>query len=124
MTILFTLTLLLIVFMYLLTTYVWRQCPFLLEFGVFILAFVLGFALLFIPLNHAVITSAILDFESTKRSVETARTNKASISNLELAALQHKIIEQNAGLAVVQYWNDTMFDIWIPDSVDELDPIK
>lgn len=43
---------------------------------------------------------------------------------LEGAAWRAEITEANEWLASAQYWNRTIFDIWIPDSVESVKPIK
>lgn len=63
----------------------------------------------------------IQEFLATKTTIEIARKNGVVIEN---AAIQHKIIECNQWLASKQYYNKTIFDIWIPDEVNKLKPIE
>lgn len=81
---------------------------------------VLFSATLVLPISHAVIRSEIITFHSTRATLEAARTGSTP---LELAAITSRVVEANAWLARQQYWNGTLFDIWIPDEVDELKPI-
>ena len=67
--------------------------------------------------------SEIQAFYSVQQTMETARQD-STISTLELATIQRDAIEKNAWLAQKQYWNTTVFDIWIPDKIMELNPIK
>ena len=43
---------------------------------------------------------------------------------VENAVIQHKVIESNQWLAKQQYYNSTIFGLWIPDEVDKLKPIR
>jgi hypothetical protein len=62
-------------------------------------------------------------FYSVQHTMETAR-NDSTINKFELATIQRDAIEKNAWLAKTQYWNVTVFDIWIPDKVMDLQPIR
>jgi hypothetical protein len=74
-----------------------------------------------LPLIHSSIKSEILQFEETKATYEWAREQSV---DLEIAAIQLNIAEYNRWLKNKQYWNDTIFGIFIPDRVMELKPIK
>jgi len=63
----------------------------------------------------------IVGFKETKATVERARETGSWI---ERAALQQEVIRANTWLARVKYWNKTVFDLWIPDAVDDLEPIR
>ncbi|KKN62413.1 hypothetical protein LCGC14_0512100 [marine sediment metagenome] len=65
--------------------------------------------------------SEILAFEETRLTYERARTNN---ENIEIAAIQLDIAEQNRWLRTQQYWNETIFDIAIPDEIMQLEVIK
>jgi len=85
-----------------------------------------GGVLLFIALIGLVISplsikAGIEKYETTRQTIERARENGNS---LEQAALQHKIIECNQWLAGHIYWNDSLFDIWIPDEVTQLELLR
>lgn len=75
-------------------------------------------ALLTYPMK---VESNINKFLATKTTIEIARKTGVSIEN---AAIQHKIIESNQWLARKQYYNSTIFELWIPDEVDNLKPIR
>jgi cytochrome c biogenesis factor len=67
------------------------------------------------------VKSEINKFLATKATIETARETGVGIEN---TAIQHKIIESNQWLAQKQYYNSTIFGLWIPDEIDNLKPIK
>ena len=67
------------------------------------------------------VKSGIDEFLATKTTIELARKNEVGIEN---AAVRCKIIESNQWLAKQQYYNDTIFGLWIPDKVDKLKPIE
>ena len=71
--------------------------------------------------NSMEIKSNINKFLATEASIEQARETGVDVEN---AAIQHKIIESNQWLAKEQYYNSTIFGLWIPDKVNSLKPIK
>jgi len=74
-----------------------------------------------IPLKHMEYKSNINKFISVQSTLDTARLNGDTIND---ATLQLSIVDSNKWLASAQYYNNTVFDIWIPDEVMELKPIK
>jgi hypothetical protein len=92
--------------------------------GVLLMAFsgiFLIICLISLIVNPMDVKSNINKFLATKITIETARKTGVNIEN---AAIQHKIIESNQWLAKKQYYNSTMFGLWIPDEIDNLKPIK
>ncbi|KKM68992.1 hypothetical protein LCGC14_1455410, partial [marine sediment metagenome] len=78
-------------------------------------------ALVTLPIERFECRTKIVEFISVKETVARARVGDAYI---ESAALQHKIVEANKWLARVQFYNDTIFDIYFTDEVDALTPIE
>jgi len=78
-------------------------------------------ALIFVYLSPFMIHANIVRFEATRQTIKMARETG---NDLEKAAIQHKIIEYNSWLASKVYWNETIFDIFIPDEVMQLKPLK
>ena len=83
--------------------------------------FVLVLVLIFVFLNPLFVKGEIREFETIRRTVAVARETG---NELEKAAIQHKIIDGNQWLAGLVYWNETVFDIFIPDEVMQLKPLK
>lgn len=77
----------------------------------------LTFALLFIPLNRMKVRSNIAAFNAV-------RDSRAGGQEIEAAAWRMKVAEQNAWLASKRYYNRTLFDLWIPDEIEALQPIE
>lgn len=75
-------------------------------------------SLITIPIE---IKADVAKFQATNTTVKTAREAGVAI---ESAAIQHKIIECNQWLAKQQYYNATMYGLWIPDEIDNLKPIR
>lgn len=73
------------------------------------------------PLAHLDIKSQIMEYQAVKATLIEARKDNANIEN---AAMQLKIIEINQWIASVQFYNKTIFEIWIPDEVNELEFLK
>lgn len=67
--------------------------------------------------------SNIEAFKQVKKSIEVAR-EQGDITEYERAALQNKIIDWNSWLVRKQYWNNSMWDMFIPDEVMNLEPLK
>jgi len=64
------------------------------------------------------------EFLALKATVEAARQNE-SVSDLELAALQQKIIEANRWLASTQYYRRLFWtNVFYPPVVLDLEPIR
>lgn len=75
------------------------------------------FSVFTIPLNR-------MGWESTFVEVEAIRASRASDDPLEGAAWRMKAAEVNAHLASGRYYNGTVFDIWIPDQIESVEPIQ
>jgi len=70
------------------------------------------------------VRAEIVQFDSVQDSVLVARSNP-DISQLELAALQHKVVEMNKWLANAQFWAKHPLTNWFwPKKIFELEPIK
>ena len=84
-----------------------------------------GITLLFVigsvPASYYGICGKIAEFEAARASYERARDSGNWVEN---AAIQSDIAERNGWLARKQYWNSTTLDIFIPDEIDNLEPIK
>jgi len=83
--------------------------------------FCLFFSLLLLPLQHFCYNAHIRGFNAVQETVNESR--KAGI-NIEDAALKLKIVDQNMWLAETKYYNSTVWDIWIPDAIENLEPIR
>ncbi len=79
-------------------------------------------ALIVLPVNFNSIKSDINQYNIIKQTILESRTE--NISDIERAALTTKIIETNQWLVNTQYWNETIFDIYIPDEIMKLKPLK
>ena len=89
--------------------------------GCIVSGVVLGLFVLSVPLSQLDSMNSVIRFEAAMQTIEDART---SGDGLEGAAGRISVIDLNKWLASAQYWNDTVFDIWIHDSVDDLEPIR
>jgi len=78
-------------------------------------------ALISLPIERLDNHAQIVEFNAIKTTVEEARKRGNDFEN---AALQQKIITANGWLAKAKYYNTTVFDIWVPDKVNDLSPIK
>jgi len=79
-------------------------------------------AVIGVPINYYGTVSEINQYHAIKTTIEQARTQ--DISDIERAALTTKIAEANQWLANARYWNNTIFDIYWPDEIMDLEPLK
>lgn len=96
--------------------YWWKWIVFIL----IVVAIVLGFALLFLPIVYMDNQASICEFQATQKTIEEIRKR----DNIESAAMNIKITECNQWLARAQYYNKTVFCLYIPNIVDNLQPIQ
>ena len=88
------------------------------------LGILLAAVLLSLGLCRLTVNGEVREFVALQSTVETARQNE-HISELELAALQQKIIEANKWLASTQYFRRLFWtNIFYPPVVLELEPIR
>jgi hypothetical protein len=86
-----------------------------------VFGFILAVTLIMLPIIHYQKTGQIKRCLIVRQTIETAREDS---SEIEKAALQHKIIETNAWIAEHRYWNNTIFDIFIPDEIEDLEYLR
>lgn len=78
-------------------------------------------ALALLPIAHLVDRNNIQTHISIQQTVDYARD---SGDGLEGVAFRMKIADTNARLSKMQYWNTTVLSAYVPDAVDDLEPIK
>ena len=78
-------------------------------------------ALIYFPCERYEIRKFYIQIESVRETIAASRTTNTPI---ERAALVHVYAEMNGRLASYKYWNSTMFDIWIPDYIMDVEPIR
>jgi len=77
-------------------------------------------SLICLPISYYGIKAEICEFRATQETILANQSKQI----LERAAISQKIIEQNQWLAKNKYWNGTLFDIWIPDEITEMKPLR
>ena len=83
--------------------------------------FVLIVSLAGLPIDYYGTKVEIEQFNALKSTIEKSRDQGRTIEN---AAFMMKIASANQWLAKKQYWNNTIFDIYIPDEVEKLKPLE
>jgi hypothetical protein len=81
----------------------------------------LAMCLIGIPVQYYDTMSKVSEFHSVQLSLDAARH---SVGDIENAAIQQKVIDENKWLSSVQYYNGTIWGLWTPDTVMQLKPIK
>lgn len=79
---------------------------------------VLTIAMMFLAVNRVETNAEIARF----KAIEASRP--ADANSMTAAAWQLKVAEQNGWLAEQKYYNRGCFDIWVPDAVEALQPVK
>ncbi len=87
-------------------------------------AFLLLVALICLPLNRMDVKQEIRHYEALKATIVESRNTSDVSHGIERAAIITQVAEKNGWVKDMQYWNNSLFDIWIPDSVDTLSPLK
>lgn len=65
-----------------------------------------------------------MEWQSKFREIEAIRASRVREDPIEGAAWRMKAAEVNAEIAKGRYYNQTVFDIWIPDQIESVEPIK
>jgi len=74
-----------------------------------------------IPINHADVNGSIAMYQETIVGVEVARADGVDMQD---ASLTEEIISCNQWRARIQYHKKGVWSLWIPDAVNDLEPIK
>ena len=77
-------------------------------------------ALLVLGTVRVSVSAEIAEYHAVKDSIQNARNG----SDWEKAAMAHKIIETNKWLAENKWYNQSIFDVFIPDEIDTLELLK
>ena len=94
-------------------------------FGAFLFGCAVVIVILAIIINPIVVKADILEFCSVQKTLDDARNN-ASISPLELAAIQQQAVEMNKWLTQAQFWaNHSLTNwFWPTRAINQLQVIK
>ena len=74
------------------------------------------------PLEYYGDKAMLIKYQELQRTVDYARLNNPS--ELERATLIDKIASANMNIKSMQYWNNTTFDIFIPDEIMTFEMLK
>ena len=86
------------------------------DFGIIVTSGFILFLLLVMVTNHSVVKGKLKGFEQIRITINESRK---TMTEIERAAIVLKMAEENSWLKTLQYWNSTIFDIYIPDEVDK-----
>ncbi|MGG1659538.1 hypothetical protein [Brevibacillus sp. NRS-1366] len=79
-------------------------------------------AIIALPISYFSELASIERYKVIKTTIEESRGKE--ISDIERAAITNTIIDVNKYIASSKYWNETIFDIYIPDELTELEYLK
>ncbi len=77
-----------------------------------------------IPINRIDCRQDMRYYEALKETIKESRSIADVSHGVERAAIITEVVKMNAWLKDAQYWNNTLFGIWVPDTVDALQPLK
>lgn len=83
--------------------------------------FLLLIEILCIPINRYKTESKMQERYAIQETVVRARQNKTHIEN---ATMINEIIKTNRWITSAKYYNTTLFDIWWPDEIDNIELIQ
>ncbi len=92
--------------------------------AVFVAAVVLFMMAVAFPVNYLLVTSDIVKHEEYRRTINEMRNRVFEANPVEGAAIFLKILNTNAAIADYKYWNERIWDLWIPDKIMNVKPIK
>lgn len=87
-----------------------------------IFGFVLVISLIILPFSYYSGKAEVQRYYALKETINQSRQVKGS--DIERAALTKEIADYNKDLAEVKYWNNSIFDIYTPDELANLKPLK
>ena len=73
-----------------------------------------------IPISRMEYQANIREYAALETTLQEMR-KKESIEN---TAIQLKVAECNQWLARSKYWNNSVWDLWIPNEIENINPIK
>jgi len=79
-------------------------------------------SLILLPIHRYETRAKIIGFNAVAELVDSSQGKDNT--NIRNAAMYLKVAELNAWLAEIKYWNKSIFDIWIPDEIEKLEPIR
>lgn len=87
-------------------------------------AILLLVALIALPVSRMEIKQDIRHYQALMETLKESRSIADVSHGVERAAIITQVAEKNAWVKDMQYWNNSPFDVWIPDTVDTLQPLK
>ena len=90
--------------------------------GAIICGVLLFIVALVLPVRYFSAVGEIERFKAVEATVQSARENPDSF--IERASLTRDIVQSNKWLAGMKFWNNTIFDGFYPDTVEDLEPIR
>jgi cell division protein FtsL len=87
---------------------------------------IIGFvSTIFLVFAFLIVRFATTPYEVRRNSLQETYTQSRNFSEFERMQITRDIADFNAELALDKYWNETfLFDWWISDVVEKLEPIK
>lgn len=97
------------------------ECSALIGIPIVVLSAVFIILVLALPAKRMEEKGEIRNYFAVKAVIESARAGGNSV---ESATLLSEVIKTNKWLVNSRYWNESVWDIYIPDKVMELRPLK
>jgi len=65
----------------------------------------------------------LIDYSQLRDNLSRHR-NDSTIVDVERSTVFNKVLEMNSNIQKCRYWNETIFDIFIPDTLTKLELLK
>ena len=88
----------------------------------YVSVFILCLSLIILPITRFYVKANIQGYHSLVETLNNVNTDE--LEDVEKALIRENVIQVNTGLNRVKYFNNTIFDWFIPDEVLDLEPIK
>ncbi|MBT7930169.1 hypothetical protein HN682_09690 [Candidatus Peregrinibacteria bacterium] len=103
----------------------WDDCNYGMGVGLgitIVSGFVLVILVIAFPMERMEAKRLMRNVATTQETIDEAR--KDSFGNVERMALTRDMISLNKEIVNAKYWNTTVWDIWIPDYVEQIEMLK
>lgn len=88
----------------------------------YVSVFILCLSLIILPITRFTVKANIQGYHSLVETLNNVNTDE--LEDVEKALIRENVIQVNTWLNRVKYFNNTIFDWFIPDEVLDLEPIK
>ena len=93
------------------------------EASIFVGGIILLCCLAHLSATHISVPNILIDYSQLRDNLSRHR-NDSTIVDVERSTVFNKVLEMNSNIQKCRYWNETIFDIFIPDTLTKLELLK